>query len=70
MTSIEKQSKQRMVVLEGTLDMLNLRTLLYGPAHERQIGKHIQPTTNDFLQCSMARSTRRCTGCPLSTDML
>ena len=29
--------------------MLNLRTLLYGPAHERQIGKHIQETTNEFL---------------------
>jgi PadR family transcriptional regulator, regulatory protein PadR len=30
--------------------MLILRTLLYGPAHGRQIGKHIQRTTNDFLQ--------------------
>ena len=34
----------------GTLDMLLLRTLLYGPAHGHQIGKHIQRTTNDFLQ--------------------
>jgi hypothetical protein len=30
--------------------MLILRTLLYGPAHGHQIGKHIQRTTNDFLQ--------------------
>ena len=30
--------------------MLNLRTLLYGPAHGHQIGKHIQRTTNEFLQ--------------------
>jgi len=30
--------------------MLVLRTLLYGPAHGHQIGKHIQRTTNDFLQ--------------------
>ena len=37
-------------VLQGTLDMLILRTLLYGPAHGHQIGKHIQRTTNDFLQ--------------------
>ncbi len=37
-------------LLQGTLDMLILRTLLYGPAHGHQIGKHIQRTTNDFLQ--------------------
>ena len=30
--------------------MLILRTLLYGPAHGHHIGKHIQRTTNDFLQ--------------------
>ena len=30
--------------------MLILRTLLYGPAHGHQIGKHIQRTTNEFLQ--------------------
>jgi transcriptional regulator len=30
--------------------MLILRTLLYGQAHGHQIGKHIQRTTNDFLQ--------------------
>jgi transcriptional regulator len=37
-------------LLQGTLDMLILRTLLYGPAHGHQIGKHIQRTTSDFLQ--------------------
>jgi hypothetical protein len=50
MTSAEKQTKQRMAVLQGTLDMLILRTLLYGPSHGHQIGKHIQKTTNEFLQ--------------------
>jgi transcriptional regulator len=50
MTSIKEQAGQRMTVLQGTLDMLILRTLLYGPAHGHQIGKHIQRTTNDFLQ--------------------
>ena len=50
MTSIEKQAKERMAILQGTLDMLILRTLLHGPAHGHQIGKHIQRTTNDFLQ--------------------
>ena len=45
-----KQAPQRANLLPGTLDMLILRTLLYGAAHGHQIGKHIQRTTNDFLQ--------------------
>jgi len=45
-----EQRQQRGGILQGTLDMLILRTLLYGPAHGHQIGKHIQRTTNDFLQ--------------------
>jgi PadR family transcriptional regulator, regulatory protein PadR len=45
-----KQTSQRANLLQGTLDMLILRTLLNGPAHGHQIGKHIQRTTNDFLQ--------------------
>jgi PadR family transcriptional regulator, regulatory protein PadR len=49
-SSMEKNSQQRANLLQGTLDMLILRTLLYGPAHGHQIGKHIQRTTNDFLQ--------------------
>ena len=50
MSSTEKQSQQRANLLQGTLDMLVLRTLLFGPAHGHQIRKHIQRTTNDFLQ--------------------
>jgi transcriptional regulator len=45
-----KQGQQRVGLLQGTLDMLILRTLLYGPAHGHQIGKHIQRITNEFLQ--------------------
>ena len=45
-----KESKQRSAVLQGTLDMMILKTLLYGPAHGHQIGKHIQRSTNEFLQ--------------------
>jgi transcriptional regulator len=37
-------------LLQGTLDMLILRTLLFGPAHGHQIAKHIQRTTDDLLQ--------------------
>jgi len=44
-----KESKQRTAVLQGTLDMMILKTLLYGPAHGHQIGKHIQAATNEFL---------------------
>jgi PadR family transcriptional regulator PadR len=47
---MEKQTQLRTNLLQGTLDMLILRTLLYGPAHGHQIGKHIQRTTHDFLQ--------------------
>jgi PadR family transcriptional regulator PadR len=50
MSSMAKQTQRRMAVLQGTLDMLILRTLLYGPAHGHKIGKQIQRTTNDFLQ--------------------
>ena len=39
-----------MELLQGTLDMLILRTLLFGPSHGHQIAKHIQRTTDDFLQ--------------------
>lgn len=46
----QKQVQQRANVLQGTLDMLILRTLLYGRAHGHEIAKHIQRTTNDFLQ--------------------
>jgi PadR family transcriptional regulator, regulatory protein PadR len=40
----------RTQLLQGTLDMLILRTLLFGPAHGHQIAKHIQQTTEDVLQ--------------------
>jgi len=51
MSSImRKQTQQKVGLLQGTLDMLILRTLLYGPAHGHQIGKQIQRTTNEFLQ--------------------
>src|SRR5258707_10599087 len=44
------ESSDRIQLLQGTLDMLILRTLLFGPAHGHQISKHIQRTTEDLLQ--------------------
>lgn len=41
---------ERIDLLQGTLDMLILRTLLFGPAHGHQIAKHIQRSTDDVLQ--------------------
>jgi transcriptional regulator len=46
----KRQPQNRSELLQGTLDMLILRTLLFGPAHGHQIAKHIQRTTEDFLQ--------------------
>src|ERR1700682_922449 len=45
-----KDPSDRIELLQGTLDMLILRTLLFGPAHGHQIAKHIQRTTADVLQ--------------------
>jgi transcriptional regulator len=42
--------KPRVELLQGTLDLLILRTLLTGPAHGHAIAKHIQRTTEDLLQ--------------------
>jgi len=44
------ESSNRIQLLQGTLDMLILRTLLFGPAHGHEIAKHIQRTTDDLLQ--------------------
>jgi PadR family transcriptional regulator len=45
-----KDLSDRIELLQGTLDMLILRTLLFGPAHGHEIAKHIQRTTEDVLQ--------------------
>jgi len=43
-------SSSRVGLLQGTLDLLILRTLRFGPSHGHAIGKHIQRTSEDLLQ--------------------
>jgi DNA-binding PadR family transcriptional regulator len=43
-------AKERLDLLQGTLDLLILRTLLFGPAHGHAIAKHIRQTSDQVLQ--------------------
>src|SRR5438045_6638697 len=47
---MSNEPSDRIELPQGTLDMLILRTLLFGPSHGHQIAKHIQRTTEDVLQ--------------------
>jgi len=49
-SEMAKNSSDRVGLLQGTLDMLILRTLLFGPSHGHRIAKHIQSTSEDVLQ--------------------
>src|SRR5574341_1964282 len=45
-----QQPATRLELLQGTLDLLILRTLLFGPSHGHAIAKRIQRTSEDLLQ--------------------
>jgi transcriptional regulator len=45
-----KAQHDRVELLQGTLDMLILKSLVLGPAHGHHIAKHLQRTTDDVLQ--------------------
>ena len=44
------RARSRVDLLQGTLDLLILRTLLFGPAHGHAIAKHIKHTSEEPLQ--------------------
>ncbi|PYU52203.1 MAG: PadR family transcriptional regulator [Acidobacteria bacterium] len=45
-----KEEKERIELLQGTLDLLILRTLLLGPEHGHAIAKAIEFNSDDVLQ--------------------
>ncbi len=45
-----KEERERIELLQGTLDLLILRTLLFGPAHGHAIVKSIEQNSADVLQ--------------------
>lgn len=46
----KKAQRERIELLQGTLDLLVLRTLLLGPAHGHAIAKAIELNSDDVLQ--------------------
>src|ERR1041384_7314552 len=47
---MSRENRFRIGLLQGTLDVLILRTLVMGPAHGHAIAKHIQRTSEELLQ--------------------
>ena len=47
---MKSRTSERVELLQGTLDLLVLRTLLLGPMHGHGIGKAIQRSSEDLLQ--------------------
>jgi transcriptional regulator len=43
------QEEERLELLQGTLDLLILRTLIFGPQHGQGIARAIQQTSDDEL---------------------
>jgi PadR family transcriptional regulator, regulatory protein PadR len=44
-----REDRDRLVLMQGTLDVLILRTLIFGPQHGQGIARAIQQTSEDEL---------------------
>jgi hypothetical protein len=47
---MKRKAQTRVDLLQGTLDLLILRTLLFGANHGHAIARHIQRSSEDLLQ--------------------
>jgi transcriptional regulator len=47
---MDQDSKEKIELLQGTLDMLILRTLQWGPQHGHGIGQAIRQNSDDLLK--------------------
>ena len=67
---VHKETSAAGDILQGTLDMLILRTLVTGAAHGHTIAEVIEHTSENALEIEQARSIPRCTASKIAACWL